>query len=37
MTGCNGQAKDIEAAKRWLNMAAIQGDEEAKSLLKEIE
>lgn len=36
INGCNGQAKDIEAAKRWLNMAAAQGDEEAKSLLKEI-
>ena len=36
MTGCNGQTKDIEAAKRWLNMAAIRGDEEAKSLLNEI-
>lgn len=37
ITGCNGCAKDIEAAKRWLNMAAAQGDKEAQSLLNEIE
>ncbi|MCM1141111.1 MAG: hypothetical protein NC453_21295 [Muribaculum sp.] len=32
-----GNAPDIESAKRWLNMAASQGDEESKNLLKTID
>lgn len=35
--GCPGQAKDIDAAKRWLNMAASQGDEEAIKLLNDLQ